>query len=390
MKHTGVQERLYTTEARGHPRRWRPWESPSARMWSCRQLYKQTQFPPCADPQTGVPGRPIVQNKPNLPSQAEKAIVKAQGLGDATRQGVAAPNKPNSRHTGYPSISLLYHSTGPARYRLRKTKSISESRRVGPAADYAKQSQTWAGWDIWRRASRGRANGAEQTQFPAGSGGTGSRGAGRGAIVRDKANSSITDSGGPAVRRSGSRGPVVQTNPIQPGAGGVRSRGRREMRNEPNSRRGRVGRGRRGVERLCKTSPISTTGARSLQPGSKPPGVPALIRVYPGRSGPTGRHGRCGSRCGCARKGGTPDPKSGNQGVLFGTWHVAVWILGPKTRVVACLPRGDGAPPRQPGNTKAGSRRFAVILRGSDASAYLVCQRNTLCFVRYVDAEGLV
>jgi hypothetical protein len=179
----------------------------------------------------------------------------------------------------------------------------------------------------------------------------------------NKANSSITDSGGPAVRRLGLPGPVVQTNPIQPGAGGVRSRGRREMRNEPNSRRGRVGRGRRGVGRLCKTNPISTTGARSLRPGSKPPGVPALVRVYPGRSSPTGRQGRCGSPCGCARKGGTPGPKSGNQGVLFGsgTWRSGFWPKNAGGCVFA--PRRWGPVPAA-WEHEAGSRRFAVILRG--------------------------
>jgi len=46
-------------------------------------------------------------------------------------------------------------------------------------AKRAKQSQTWAGWDTWRTACHGGANAGEQTQFPAGPGGTvpGGRGA---------------------------------------------------------------------------------------------------------------------------------------------------------------------------------------------------------------------
>jgi hypothetical protein len=43
-------------------------------------------------------------------------------------------------------------------------------------ADCAKRSQTWAGWDIWGTARRGRPNGAKRTQFPATPGGMGLEG----------------------------------------------------------------------------------------------------------------------------------------------------------------------------------------------------------------------
>ena len=125
------------------------------------------------------------------------------------------------------------------------------------------------------------------------------------------------------------------------------------------------------------------------RPGSKPGGAPALVRVYLGRSSPTDRQARCGSKSGGTRKGGTPGLRSSDKGDVI--WHVARGGLDfwPRKWVVACLPRRDADPSGQPGNTKAESRRFGLI-GGRGTSADPVCQTQALCFVKDVDAERFV
>jgi hypothetical protein len=329
-------------------------------------------FCPYADPEIGVPREANRATTPRCPASFRQQTQFAQ----SGRKGRRQRQRPWRCHpsgggcakqTQFPAHKISQHSTtisfhrpsptpivqneanfreptGRAGVRLCKTKP--NLGRMGYLEEGEPGKSQWCrtnqipggvGWNGVQRC-RTRSNCATSPRCPASG---------------NKANSSITDSGGPAVRRLGLPGPVVQTNPIQPGAGGVRSRGRREMRNEPNSRRGRVGRGRRGVGRLCKTNPIPTTGARSLRPGSKPPGVPALVRVYPdGAALPAGRDVVAPSAAAPAR-----EVRQAPSRVIKGCYLAVArggLDFGPKTRVVACLPRGDGAPSRQPGNTRPG------------------------------------
>jgi hypothetical protein len=127
---------------------------------------KRTQFR--ATPRGTGPGDEgrIVQNEPNLPRRAEKTIVKAQGLGDATRRPVVAPNKPN----------VVRGSRESSAWREGRYGELDRQRAA------AKQSQFSAtprgtGAIVRNKANSSRARRAR-----------GRRGVGRGAIVQNKAN----------------------------------------------------------------------------------------------------------------------------------------------------------------------------------------------------------
>jgi hypothetical protein len=105
-------------------------------------------------------------------------------------------------------------SRGRRRVNAQNEPNLAPARATG-GGDCAKRSQTWGDWGMWAKVI----------------------------VVW-------------SVAWPGSE--TCETNPIWPHGG---ARRRVNVQNEPNSRRGRVGRGRGGVGRLCKTNPIRR-GAR--------------------------------------------------------------------------------------------------------------------------------
>ncbi len=127
------------------------------------------------------------QTKPICLGRAEKTIAKGGGLDAATRGGQACKTKPISRfriadcglRTGDRFVARRRSSNLPSRGRagrLCETNPISGGRDsllfhcpiilpFPSGANRAKQSQTWAGWDVWGSARQEGAKGAKRTQL---------------------------------------------------------------------------------------------------------------------------------------------------------------------------------------------------------------------------------
>jgi hypothetical protein len=142
-------------------------------------------------PGTGALGEPSMRNKANplrrhgrpLPGHRWDFLSKQSQLAAARREGQVLYGK-----------RVMVNWTGKGWRRNKANSSIAdcglgvENRRAasgprGPIVpnkpnseegtgrgrgDCAKQSQTWAGWDIWRMACQGGANRAKQSQFASG------------------------------------------------------------------------------------------------------------------------------------------------------------------------------------------------------------------------------
>jgi hypothetical protein len=132
-------------------------------------------------------GRPGVSGGWRGWSQSCKAKPICGGVNRPAR-GVGCTNKANSGLPGWRQRGLLC-----------ETKPIWGCAGRDPQADYAKRSQTWAGWDIWGTARPGRPNGAKRTQF-----------SDCGLRIQDSLAAG-RPCGPPGP------GPVVQTNPIRQG-----------------------------------------------------------------------------------------------------------------------------------------------------------------------------
>jgi len=135
-------------------------------------LYKQTQFLPlCRSGDRRSREGKSCETKPNLGAPAVSGGRRVDGArcgkqsqfpagpggtgsGDEDREGQSCKTNP------------IFATSGGSR------AGTPNLRR----ADCAKRSQTWAGWDIWGTARRGRPNGAKRTQFPATPGGMGLEG----------------------------------------------------------------------------------------------------------------------------------------------------------------------------------------------------------------------
>jgi hypothetical protein len=126
-----------------------------------------------------------------------KPIFRGRRVGRGPRgvgRGANVQNEANLRSPGrtgtpepcrLPGSSILpFHHSSPVPIVQDKanSNSLSGFRRL----DCAKQSQTWAGWDIWEAAPRGGRL-CETNPIPAGPGGTGPWG--QKAIMQNKPNS---------------------------------------------------------------------------------------------------------------------------------------------------------------------------------------------------------
>jgi hypothetical protein len=121
--------------------------------------------------------------------------------------------------------------------------------------------------------------------------------------------------------------------------------------------------------RLCQTKPIHFAGGEDHRQGQKPLTLPPSgARVQDEASFRPG-----------SKLGGAPGHRSSDQGVLFGTWHVAVWIFGPKN-AGGCVPQC-----RVPGDRQACWRRAGHPVAGGG-----VPQRGTMrCGPRARSALGV-
>jgi hypothetical protein len=162
--------------------------------------------------------------------------------------------------------------------RGRQTKPIpgsagwNEASWVRPNGKCAKQSQTWEGWDSWVNSRQGWANYAKQTQScPA----AGRPGAPEGKVCETKPMFPAGPGGPPSPLGPPASPPpaAIMQNKAKLGQAGA-SRGRciwdePIVRNEPNSRLCREGRGQEGEGRgmSCETKPIPATPGRARPEG---------------------------------------------------------------------------------------------------------------------------
>jgi hypothetical protein len=146
--------------------------------------------------------------------------------------------------------------TDPIWGRIARNEPNFAQAQAADRGNCAKRSQTWGKWGMWAKA----------------------------VVVW-------------GVARPGSK--TCKTNPIWPGR-------RVHAQNEPNSRRGRVGRGSGGVGRLCKTNPIRATGGRSRAGTPNPRRAEACKTkpIWPGGPGMgADRRGRTApAECDCAKR----------------------------------------------------------------------------------------
>jgi hypothetical protein len=172
----------------------------------------------------GGPEREMRKTNP-IPRQRRAG----RGLGDE----VCCTNKPNSRvmpirRSAFPGRAVLRqrlvarcrsgNKANPLEPIVRNKPNLAG--RVGlRRAKCAKQSQTWAGWDIWGTPCQGEGDCTKRTKFP------GSAGRGRARGVRDAGKLRQTNPIWPGSGKTPT-GKKCETNPIPARPGGTRLGGR--------------------------------------------------------------------------------------------------------------------------------------------------------------------
>jgi hypothetical protein len=146
--------------------------------------------------------------------------------------------EPAGRRNTQHSTILSFHHPGPRPIGQNKANFGESEHAWRP--NCAKQSQTWAGWDIWGTPCQGGGNRAKRTQFGPGQASRAMAGANRAKRTQFPASQGL---GTPDCAKrtqfgwsaGGPEGQMRKTNPIPARPGGTRPGGRgTNVRNKPN------------------------------------------------------------------------------------------------------------------------------------------------------------